>query len=129
MWIILLLKSSLCGIGQTWFSFCTPAKQMFFWGTVESACLSVYKMLIIVLLLCIEPFPKQALVFTCLQNMSFENNVGKGEIARYEQFLLFPQSFLPIWKTFCHIRQTQSCRLQTLFFRLKESKICCLGKG
>ena len=26
--------------------------------------------------------------FTCL-----ENNVGRGEIARYEQFLLFPQCF------------------------------------
>ena len=24
---------------------------------------------------------------------SFENTVGKGEIARYEQFLLFPQCF------------------------------------
>ena len=27
------------------------------------------------------PFPKQALVFTCLQYMPFENTVGKGEIA------------------------------------------------
>ena len=35
-------------------------------------------------------FPKQALVFMCLQYKSFENNVGKGEIARNEQFLLFP---------------------------------------
>ena len=26
----------------------------------------------------------------------FENTVGKGEIARNEQFLLFPQCFLPI---------------------------------
>ena len=26
----------------------------------------------------------------------FENTVGKGEIARYEQFLLFPQCFLPV---------------------------------
>ena len=30
----------------------------------------------------IQPFPKQALVFTCLQYKSFENTVGKGEIAR-----------------------------------------------
>ena len=29
-----------------------------------------------------ESYPKQV-----------ENNVGKGEIARYEQFLLFPQCF------------------------------------
>ena len=31
------------------------------------------------------------LAFTCLQ--SFENTVGKGEIARNEQFLLFPLCF------------------------------------
>ena len=43
-----------------------------------------------------QPFPKQALVFMCMQYKSFENTVGKGEIARNEQFLLFPQSFLPI---------------------------------
>ena len=39
-------------------------------------------------------FPKQALIFTCLQYKSFENTVGKGEIARHEQFL--PQWFIPI---------------------------------
>ena len=27
---------------------------------------------------------------------SFENTVGKGEIARNEQFLPFPQCFLPV---------------------------------
>ena len=45
---------------------------------------------------------KQALVFMCLHYMSFENTVGKGEIARNEQFLLFSQCFLPVWRTFCH---------------------------
>ena len=35
------------------------------------------------------PFPKQALVFMCLQCRSFENTVGKGEIARNEQFSTF----------------------------------------
>ena len=35
-------------------------------------------------------------VFTCLQYKSFENTVGNGEIAHNEQFLLFPQCFLPI---------------------------------
>ena len=30
----------------------------------------------------------------------FENTVGKGEIARDEQFLLSPQCFPPIWRTF-----------------------------
>ena len=31
------------------------------------------------------PFPKQALVFTGLQYKSFENTVGKGEIARKKE--------------------------------------------
>ena len=44
--------------------------------------------------------PNQALVFTCLQHESFENNMGKGEIARNEQFLLFPRCFLSFWRTF-----------------------------
>ena len=39
-----------------------------------------------------EPFPEQAL--------AFENTVGKGEIARNEQFLLFPQCFLPFLDNF-----------------------------
>ena len=43
-----------------------------------------------------QPFPKQALLFTCLQYKSFENTVGKGEIARDEQFLLFQHCFLPV---------------------------------
>ena len=32
----------------------------------------------------------------CLQYKSFENTVGKGEIARNKQFLLFAQCFLPV---------------------------------
>ena len=40
--------------------------------------------------------------------------MGKGEIARYEQFLLFPQRFLSIWRTFCHFHQIKNCCLQTL---------------
>ena len=34
-----------------------------------------------------------------------ENTMGKGEIARNEQFLLFPQCFLLVWRTFCHFHQ------------------------
>ena len=59
-------------------------------------------------------FTKQTLVFTCLQYKSFEDTVGKGEIVHKEQFLLFPQCFLPIWRTFCHFHQIRNCRLQTL---------------
>ena len=46
-------------------------------------------------------FPKQALNFMCLQYKSFEITVGKGEIARNEQFILFPQCFLPFWRPLC----------------------------
>ena len=46
-------------------------------------------------------FPKQALVFTCLQYKSSEITVGKGEIAHNKQFLLFPQPFLPYWRPLC----------------------------
>ena len=41
-----------------------------------------------------EPFPKQALVFTCLHYKSLKTLWEKREIARYEQFLLFPKCFL-----------------------------------
>ena len=51
------------------------------------------------------PFPKQSLVFTYLQYKSFENTVGKGEIASNKQFLLFPQCFLPVQTTFFHFHQ------------------------
>ena len=36
--------------------------------------------------------------FKCLQHKPFENTVGKGEIARNEQFLLFPKCFLLLEK-------------------------------
>ena len=58
----------------------------------------VCPILYIILFLRCLTLPKQALVFTCLQYKSLENTVGKGEIARYEQFLLFPLCFLTIWK-------------------------------
>ena len=45
----------------------------------------------------LKPFPKQALDFTRLQNKSFENTAGKGEIAHNEQFLLSP--FLTVFST------------------------------
>ena len=46
-----------------------------------------------------------SLVFTCLHYNSFENTVGKGDIAL---------CFLSIWRTFCHFHQVWICRLQTL---------------
>ena len=59
-------------------------------------------------------FPKQAPFFLCLQCKSFENTVRKEEIACDKQFFLFPQCFLPIWRTFCNFHQIQNCHLQTL---------------
>ena len=47
--------------------------------------------------------------------LSFENTMGKGEIARNEEFLLFPECFLPVSKTLCH-------------FHLFEIVVCKLFK-
>ena len=63
-------------------------------------------------------FPKQVLIFTCTQYKSLENTMGKGEIARNEQFLLFPLCFLPIWRTFRQFHQTWNCRLKTLIWKV-----------
>ena len=38
-------------------------------------------------------FPNKPWFFTCLLQKPFENTLGKGEIARNKQFLLFPQCF------------------------------------
>ena len=52
----------------------------------------------------INPFPNKpwflhvcstSLLKTVQQNMPSENTAGKGEIARYEQFLIFQQCFPP----------------------------------
>ena len=59
---------------------------------------------------------------------SFENAVGKGEIARNEHLLyksfenavgkgeiaLLSQCFLLFWRTLCPFHQIWNCRLQTL---------------
>ena len=60
------------------------------------------------------------------QYKSFENTVGKGEIAHNEQFLLFPLCFLTKWKNFCHFNLiwTVVCKL----FEFGKSKICRLGQ-
>ena len=44
----------------------------------------------------------------------FWKHCRKGEIARNKQFLLFPQRFLPVWRTFCYFHPIWNCRLQTL---------------
>ena len=60
----------------------------------------------------LNPFPSKPWFLRVCSTSLFENTVGKGEIARNEQFLLFPVFFN--WRTFCHFYQISYCRLQTL---------------
>ena len=58
----------------------------------------------------------------------FENTVGKGEIARNEQFYLFPQCFLPGLNNFPPF--SSNLKLSSAnSFSLEESKICHLVMG
>ena len=58
----------------------------------------------------------------CLKYKSFENTVGKGEIAHNEQFLLYPISsvFYPLGELFTIL--THSKFSSTNSFSLEESK-------
>ena len=53
--------------------------------------------------------------------------MGKGEIARNEQFLLFPQCFQPFQRTFCHLKKNQIvvCKL----FQFGRVRNLSFGKG
>ena len=75
---------------------------------------------------CVNPFPNKPFFFTFLHYKSFENNVEKGEIARNEQFLLFPQFFQPVLRT---LPFSSNLTLSSAsYFSLEESKIYLLGK-
>ena len=68
------------------------------------------------------------LILTHQQQTSFENIVGKGEIARHEQFLLFPQCFLLIQiivSPFVHIFDI----ISLFSAQFEEPKIGISGKG
>ena len=58
--------------------------------------------------LTVNPFPNKP---WCLQHKSFESTVGKGEIARNEQFLLFAQIFFFFFHPFVE--------LSAIFIKLK----------
>ena len=62
-----------------------------------------------------KSFPKQALVFTCLRDNSFENTAGKGAISP------FPTVFSTLLEKFLPFSSTLKL--------LSASKICRLGKG
>ena len=69
----------------------------------------------------------QSHTMTPLGNKPIENTVGKGEIARNEQFLLFSQCFLPVWIT---LQFSSNLKLSPAnSFSLEESKICRLVMG
>ena len=75
-----------------------------------------------------NPLLKRYLFLTHQQQTAFENIVGKEEIARNEQFLLFPQCFLPNQVTvspFLHIFDT----ISLFATELEEFIIGISGKG
>ena len=61
----------------------------------------------------LNPFPYKPW-FLRVCSTSLLKTEGIGEIARNEQFLLFPQWFLPVLKAFCRFHQIWNCRMQTL---------------
>ena len=63
-----------------------------------------------------------------LQYKSFENDVGKGEIACNKKFLLFPQCFLPILKNFLSYLSNLKL-LSANCFSLEGSEVYCLDKS
>ena len=67
--------------------------------------MATFSLLIVEFILKSIGFRSLTLSQTSPANKSAKNAVGKGEIARNEQFLLFPQCFLPVWRTFCHFHQ------------------------
>ena len=60
------------------------------------------------------PFPRQALVFTCLQYKSFENTVGKEEIARNEKLSFSHSDFYPFEEYSATFIKSEIVALQAL---------------
>ena len=82
----------------------------------------------ILTMLC-QPFTSWILILTNQQQTAFENIVGKGEIARDEQFLLFPQCLLLnqiIVSPFVHIFDMISFSFAAEF---EKPKVGISGKG
>ena len=61
----------------------------------------------------LNPFPNKPW-FLHVCSISPLKTLGKGENAPNEQFLLFPQCFLPVSRTFCRLHQIRNCWLPTL---------------
>ena len=76
----------------------------------------------------VNPLSNKPCFLRVYRTSLFENTVRKGEIARNEKCLLFPQTFLPVWRAFCDLYQSLKL-LSANSIILEESKICRLGKG
>ena len=77
---------------------------------------------------CVNPFPNKPWFLRVCSISLMKTLWGKGEIARNEQFLLFPTVFstcLENFKPFSLNLKLSSASS----FSLEESKICRLGKG
>ena len=83
-----------------------------------------------------KPFPKRALVFTCLLKKLFENTVGKGDTARSNSIKLlitsnffFSNSVFYWFGEFSAIFIKFEIVIIANSLGLEESKICSLGKS
>ena len=65
-----------------------------------------------------------ALVFICMQYMSFENAMGKREIACNKHFLFFPYCFQPFLRDIYHFLSNLEL-LSANSLSLEESEISC----
>ena len=62
----------------------------------------------------VNPFPNKPWFLRVCSTSVLKTLREKKKFARFEQFLLFPQYFPPVWRFFCHFHQIWNCRLQTL---------------
>ena len=75
----------------------------------------------------VQPFPKQALVLTCLQYKSYENT-GKRTDCSKRAISPFPTVFSTLSKNFLPFFSNVKLSSSNSY-SLEVSKICCLGKG
>ena len=77
----------------------------------------------------VNPFPKQALVFTCLHYKSFENTGEKEKLLLKSNFSFSPKCFLPLWRTFRHdnIPSVFFKEIQKRHSTKKLRQVCILG--
>ena len=89
-WKVLKIGRKHCGIRRNW------SLVWLFGKDLKNKCFSTFLKWQILILSQTSPGFYMSAVEV------FWNTEGKGDIACYEQFLCFPQCFLPIWRTFCH---------------------------